>query len=177
MRSISEGKIEGFPTKDELRTCFVEHKEGDERDMSIMEYIRLSLKENGNEDISVKEIVETLKGVGFEGERAEMNIGQLSGGWKMKPGLAEAPLRQAQVLLLDEPTNHLGVGDVKWLQDCLKSHTEITSLIVCHDSMFFGCGLYGTLFTTRKIITTRKRSWYITRTISPSMFAPFPFAI
>lgn len=136
MRSISQGKLEGFPSKDELRTCFVEHKERDERDMSIVEYIRLALEENGNENISVKEIVETLKSVGFEGERAEMNIGQLSGGWKMKLGLAEAMLKRAQVLLLDEPTNHLDVGNVKWLQDYLKSHTEITSLIVSHDSKF-----------------------------------------
>ena len=31
MRSISQGKLEGFPSKDELRTCFVEHKERDEQ--------------------------------------------------------------------------------------------------------------------------------------------------
>ncbi|RPA99018.1 hypothetical protein L873DRAFT_1807203 [Choiromyces venosus 120613-1] len=136
MRSISQGKLEGFPSKDELRTCFVEHKERDERDMSIVEYVRLALEENGDENISEKEIVETLKSVGFDGERAEMNIGQLSGGWKMKLGLAEAMLKRAQVLLLDEPTNHLDVGNVKWLQDYLKSHTEITSLIVSHDSKF-----------------------------------------
>jgi elongation factor 3 len=40
------------------------------------------------------------------------------------------------VLLLDEPTNHLDVTNVKWLQDYLKAHTEITSLIVSHDSGF-----------------------------------------
>ncbi|KAG0126874.1 P-loop containing nucleoside triphosphate hydrolase protein [Tuber indicum] len=136
MRSISQGKLEGFPSKDELRTCFVEHKERDERDMSIVGYIRLALEENGDGNISDEEIVETLKSVGFEGERAEMNIGQLSGGWKMKLGLAEAMLKRAQVLLLDEPTNHLDVSNVQWLQDYLKLHTEITSLIVSHDSKF-----------------------------------------
>ncbi|KAI7342851.1 ABC transporter domain-containing protein [Hortaea werneckii] len=42
----------------------------------------------------------------------------------------------ADVFLLDEPTNHLDVGNVKWLQEYLKSHTEISSLIVSHDSGF-----------------------------------------
>jgi elongation factor 3 len=45
-------------------------------------------------------------------------------------------LMKADVLLLDEPTNHLDVANVRWLQEYLKSHTEITSLIVSHDSGF-----------------------------------------
>jgi elongation factor 3 len=42
----------------------------------------------------------------------------------------------ADVLLLDEPTNHLDGVNVKWLEGYLKQHTEITSLIVSHDSDF-----------------------------------------
>jgi elongation factor 3 len=38
--------------------------------------------------------------------------------------------------LLDEPTNHLDVTNIKWLETYLKSHTDITSLIVSHDSGF-----------------------------------------
>lgn len=136
MRSISEGKLEGFPTKEELRTCFVEHKQTEERDMSIVEYIQIALKDAGETGHSDEEIKETLRSVGFEGERARMNVSQLSGGWKMKLALAEAMLRRAEVLLLDEPTNHLDVTNVRWLQDYLREHTEITSLIVSHDSKF-----------------------------------------
>ncbi|RPB16545.1 hypothetical protein P167DRAFT_532096 [Morchella conica CCBAS932] len=136
MRSISEGKLEGFPSKDELRTCFVEHKSTEERDMSIVEYIQIALRDAGETGHSEDEIKETLRSVGFEGERADMMVGQLSGGWKMKLALAEAMLRRAEVLLLDEPTNHLDVHNVKWLQDYLKTHTDITSLIVSHDSRF-----------------------------------------
>ncbi|KAL7268553.1 [NU+] prion formation protein 1 [Rhizina undulata] len=142
MRSISEGKLEGFPTKEELRTCFVEHKmQGEDGDMPIVEFIRQSLindglgeefkGEDGGEKIRV-----VLKSVGFEGDRAEQTVGALSGGWKMKLALAEAMLKRAEVLLLDEPTNHLDVANVKWLQDYLKEHTDITSLIVSHDSGF-----------------------------------------
>lgn len=54
----------------------------------------------------------------------------------MKLALARAMLMKADVLLLDEPTNHLDVANVKWLQEYLKAHTEITSLIVSHDSGF-----------------------------------------
>jgi elongation factor 3 len=142
MRSISEGKLEGFPSKEELRTCFVEHRsQGDENELPIVEYIRQSLVadglgkgfegEEGGEKIKV-----VLRNVGFEGERVDFKVGELSGGWKMKLALAEAMLKKAEVLLLDEPTNHLDVGNVKWLQDYLKTHTNITSLIVSHDSGF-----------------------------------------
>jgi elongation factor 3 len=45
-------------------------------------------------------------------------------------------LKKADVLLLDEPTNHMDVENVKWLQTYLKTHPDITSLIVSHDSGF-----------------------------------------
>ena len=54
----------------------------------------------------------------------------------MKLALARAMLQKADVLLLDEPTNHLDVTNIAWLETYLKTHTEITSLIVSHDSSF-----------------------------------------
>ena len=136
MRSIAEGKLEGFPSKDELKTCFVEHNQGEDADLSILEFVSKDpeLAATGKERIS-----EVLSEVGFtagpEGRQSE-RVGSLSGGWKMKLALARAMLMGADVLLLDEPTNHLDVGNVKWLEEYLKSHTEITSLIVSHDSGF-----------------------------------------
>jgi elongation factor 3 len=136
MRSIAEGKLEGFPSKDELKTCFVEHNQGEDADLSILEFVSKDpeLASNGQERIS-----EVLNEVGFtagpEG-RQQQKVGSLSGGWKMKLALARAMLMGADVLLLDEPTNHLDVGNVKWLEEYLKKHTEITSLIVSHDSGF-----------------------------------------
>ncbi|MCJ1291967.1 hypothetical protein MMC34_003517 [Xylographa carneopallida] len=136
MRSIAEGKLEGFPSKDELRTCFVEHNQGEDADLSILEFIAKDpeLAAAGRERIS-----EVLSEVGFTAGpkgRQQQKVGSLSGGWKMKLALARAMLMKADVLLLDEPTNHLDVSNVKWLQEYLKSHTEITSLIVSHDSGF-----------------------------------------
>ncbi len=136
MRSIAEGKLEGFPSKDELRTCFVEHNQGEDADLSIFEFVSKDpeLAATGQERIS-----EVLSEVGFTAGpagRQQQKVGSLSGGWKMKLALARAMLMKADVLLLDEPTNHLDVGNVKWLQEYLKKHTEITSLIVSHDSGF-----------------------------------------
>jgi len=136
MRSIAEGKLEGFPSKDELRTCFVEHNQGEDADLSILEFVAKDpeLAASGRDKIS-----EVLSEVGFTagpGGRQQERVGSLSGGWKMKLALARAMLMKADVLLLDEPTNHLDVSNVKWLQEYLKSHTEITSLIVSHDSGF-----------------------------------------
>lgn len=136
MRSIAEGKLEGFPDKDELKTCFVEHNQGEDADLSVLDFVAKDpeLAATGRERMS-----EVLSEVGFtagqEG-RQQQKVGSLSGGWKMKLALARAMLMGADVLLLDEPTNHLDVGNVKWLQEYLKKHTEITSLIVSHDSGF-----------------------------------------
>ncbi len=136
MRSIAEGKLEGFPSKDQLKTCFVEHNQGEDADLSILEFVSKDpeLAASGKERIS-----EVLSEVGFtagpNGRQSE-KVGSLSGGWKMKLALARAMLMGADVLLLDEPTNHLDVGNVKWLEEYLKSHSEITSLIVSHDSGF-----------------------------------------
>lgn len=136
MRSIATGKLDGFPPQDEVRTCFVEHNQGEDADLSILEYCLKDpdLQSEGEERISA-----VLEEVGFtsgpEGRQSQ-KVGSLSGGWKMKLALARAMLMRADVFLLDEPTNHLDVANVKWLQEYLKSHTDISSLIVSHDSGF-----------------------------------------
>jgi elongation factor 3 len=136
MRSIAEGKLEGFPSPDEVRTCYVEHNQGEDADISILEYC---LRDPKLAKEGKKRISEVLEEVGFttgaEGRQSD-RVGSLSGGWKMKLSLAKAMILRADVLLLDEPTNHLDVTNIKWLEEYLKSHTEITSLIVSHDSGF-----------------------------------------
>ncbi|KAJ6446817.1 elongation factor 3 [Purpureocillium lavendulum] len=136
MRSIANGKLEGFPPQDVLRTCFVEHNQGEDADISILEFVSKdpTIADQGTERIS-----EVLSEFGFtagpEGRQAQ-KVGSLSGGWKMKLALARAMLQKADVLLLDEPTNHLDVTNIAWLENYLKTHTEITSMIVSHDSGF-----------------------------------------
>ncbi|KAK6537806.1 hypothetical protein TWF694_010711 [Orbilia ellipsospora] len=139
MRSIAEGKLEGFPSKDEVRTCFVEHKlQGEEAKLSIIEFIEQDpeISTEGGKAERRKRVKEALEAVGFDEYRQAQPVGALSGGWKMKVELARAMLLRADILLLDEPTNHLDVSNVRWLMDYLKEHTEITSMIVSHDSAF-----------------------------------------
>lgn len=136
MRSIAGGKLEGFPPQDEVKTCFVEHNQGEDAEITILEYI---VQDPRFKDESKERISEVLEEVGFtsgpDGRQSE-KVGSLSGGWKMKLALARAMLMRADVLLLDEPTNHLDVANVAWLEQYLQKHTEITSLIVSHDSGF-----------------------------------------
>lgn len=136
MKSIAGGKLEGFPPQDVLRTCYVEHNQGEDADISILDFMVKdpTIASEGRERIS-----EVLAEFGFtagpEGKQSQ-NVGSLSGGWKMKLALARAMLQKADVLLLDEPTNHLDVANIAWLETYLKTHTDITSLIVSHDSGF-----------------------------------------
>ncbi|RYP87824.1 hypothetical protein DL769_000416 [Monosporascus sp. CRB-8-3] len=136
MKSIAGGKLEGFPPQDVLRTCYVEHNQGEDADISILEFMVKdpTIASEGRERIS-----QVLEEFGFtsgpEGRQSQ-KVGSLSGGWKMKLALARAMLQKADVLLLDEPTNHLDLANIAWLENYLKTHTEITSLIVSHDSGF-----------------------------------------
>ncbi|KAH8661955.1 P-loop containing nucleoside triphosphate hydrolase protein [Xylariales sp. PMI_506] len=136
MKSIAGGKLEGFPPQDVLRTCYVEHNQGEDADISILDFMVKdpTIASEGRERIS-----DVLAEFGFtagpEGRQSQ-KVGSLSGGWKMKLALARAMLQRADVLLLDEPTNHLDVANIAWLENYLTTHTDITSLIVSHDSGF-----------------------------------------
>lgn len=134
MRAISKGQLEGFPCPEEVRTCFVEHRlQGEEGDMDLVSFIASDPELEG---VSRNKISVALQEVGFPDERLQQKVGSLSGGWKMKLELARAMLMKADVLLLDEPTNHLDVANVHWLENYLVRNTQITSLIVSHDSGF-----------------------------------------
>lgn len=136
LRSIGDNKLEGFPPPEEVKTCFVEHNQGEDADLSILEYVSRDprIPESSQELIS-SVLLEFGFTAGPDGIQAQ-KVGSLSGGWKMKLALARAMLMKADVLLLDEPTNHLDVANVRWLMDYLKRHTDITSMIVSHDSNF-----------------------------------------
>lgn len=133
MRSIAEGKLDGFPSKDEVRTCFVEHKtQAVEGDPDVFSYVSSDTEIQATSE----EIEKALEDVGFNADSRSQSVNALSGGWKMKLELARAMLMKADILLLDEPSNHLDVSNVKWLEDYLVAHNDITSLIVSHDTGF-----------------------------------------
>ncbi|KAF9436851.1 hypothetical protein BGZ76_002774 [Entomortierella beljakovae] len=134
MRAISQGKLDGFPSADVLRTVFVEHSlQGDQGEMPIVDFVASDVK---LANTPRKDVVNALLTVGFTEEMQKNPVASLSGGWKMKLELARAMLMNADILLLDEPTNHLDVANIKWLEDYLISQTNVTSIIVSHDSGF-----------------------------------------
>src|SRR5437879_154890 len=64
---------------------------------------------------------EVLHGLGFDDERIDGDVGELSGGWKMRVAMARVLLGRPDVLLMDEPTNHLDIESIIWLESFLKS--------------------------------------------------------
>jgi ATPase subunit of ABC transporter with duplicated ATPase domains len=78
---------------------------------------------------------EVLHGLGFTDEQIAGDVGHLSGGWKMRVGMARVLLGNFDVLLMDEPTNHLDIESILWLEDFL-AHTKATLLMTCHDRDF-----------------------------------------
>lgn len=73
-----------------------------------------------------------LAGLGFAPEQVEGDVGNLSGGWKMRVALAQILLAQPDVLLLDEPTNYLDIESIIWLEGFLRSYSGAV-LMTCHD--------------------------------------------
>ena len=70
---------------------------------------------------------EVLHGLGFDDERIDGDVGELSGGWKMRVGMARVLLGRPDVLLIDEPTNHLDIESILWLEAFLRRYPARSS--------------------------------------------------
>jgi elongation factor 3 len=134
MRSISNGQLEGFPPADEVKTVFVEADiMGELSHLACIDYIfqdpRIQACGSTKEEVAAM----MLK-VGFSKKMMSDPVTTLSGGWRMKLALSRAMLQNADILLMDEPTNHLDVMNVKWVKDYIQSLTNVTCIMVSHDS-------------------------------------------
>jgi ATP-binding cassette subfamily F protein 3 len=81
------------------------------------------------------EALAILAGLGFGPGDETRDLGELSGGWKMRGVLAGLLFQRPDVLLLDEPTNHLDLPSVAWFSDFLKRWNRCFMLI-SHDREF-----------------------------------------
>jgi ATPase subunit of ABC transporter with duplicated ATPase domains len=78
---------------------------------------------------------EILAGLGFRDEVVKGDVGNLSGGWKMRVALARILLMKPDALLLDEPTNHLDIESILWLEEFLR-HFDGALVMTSHDREF-----------------------------------------
>ncbi|RFC63905.1 MULTISPECIES: ABC-F family ATP-binding cassette domain-containing protein [Mesorhizobium] len=78
---------------------------------------------------------EVLGGLGFSPEMMNGDVGNLSGGWKMRVALARILLMRPTVMLLDEPSNHLDLESLIWLENFLKGFDGAV-LMTSHDRAF-----------------------------------------
>lgn len=137
MRAIANNQVEGFPDVTQVRTVFVEADiQGEQSHLSCVDYVFADPKIQAM-NIAKDDVRTTLANVGFTEDgkaKPDHAVSTLSGGWRMKLALARAMLQRADILLLDEPTNHLDVINVAWVKNYLNSLTDVTSIIVSHDS-------------------------------------------
>lgn len=76
-----------------------------------------------------------LTGLGFNKKTINKKTKDMSGGWKMRVGLARALFVQPSLLLLDDPTAHLDLEACVWLEEYLKKWKK-TLILVSHSMDF-----------------------------------------
>lgn len=87
------------------------------------------------EHFSEHEALRILSGLGFKTTDRERDIGEFSGGWKMRAVLSALLFQQPDLLLLDEPTNHLDLPSVTWFSNFLARYRR-AFVLISHDREF-----------------------------------------
>lgn len=77
-------------------------------------------------------VEQTLSKLGLNGD---IEMSQLSGGWRRRAALAKALVQEPDLLILDEPTNHLDLSSIQWLEQQLSAFKGAL-LFVSHDRQF-----------------------------------------
>lgn len=138
-KSILHVAMEAFARQNQLHTEIEELLKKLETDYSEEILHKLSDKQHEFDALDGYNIEfkahEILAGLGFSEEDQKRQLGEFSGGWRMRVMLAKILLQAPDILLLDEPTNHLDLPSIKWLETYLLAF-EGAIVIVSHDRWF-----------------------------------------
>ncbi len=120
----------------ELEAAMADPDRADEMDAIIERYgeVQARFEELGGYELEGR-AREVLAGLSFSQEMMDMDVGGLSGGWKMRVALARILLMRPDAMLLDEPSNHLDLESLIWLEGFLKGY-DGALLMTSHDREF-----------------------------------------
>ena len=119
-----------------LEAAMCDPDRADEMDAIVERYgeVQARFEELGGYELEGR-AREVLAGLSFSQEMMDMDVGALSGGWKMRVALGRILLMRPDVMLLDEPSNHLDLESLIWLEEFLKGY-EGALLMTSHDREF-----------------------------------------
>jgi len=120
----------------ELEAAMGDPDRADEMDQLIERYgeVQARFEELGGYALESR-AREVLAGLSFSQEMMDGDVGNLSGGWKMRVALARILLMKPDAMLLDEPSNHLDLESLIWLEEFLKSYDGML-MMTSHDREF-----------------------------------------
>jgi ATPase subunit of ABC transporter with duplicated ATPase domains len=107
--------------------------DADDLDRAIARYgeVQLRFEELGGYELEARAHT-ILAGLGLVDYQIEGDVGNLSGGWKMRVALAKILLLRPDMLLLDEPTNYLDIESILWLEQFLRDYPG-SVIMTSHD--------------------------------------------
>jgi ATPase subunit of ABC transporter with duplicated ATPase domains len=120
----------------ELETAMADPDRADDMEAIVERYgdVQARFEELGGYALESR-AREILAGLGFSQEMMDGDVGNLSGGWKMRVALGRILLMQPDTMLLDEPSNHLDLESLIWLEQFLKGY-EGALMMTSHDREF-----------------------------------------
>ena len=129
MRAVDERRLE-------LEQILAQEHSGPRHDAALSEFGDVLHELERHDFYTAESRAEAvLFGLGFKAEDLTRDVAELSGGIRMRVGLAKLLLQRPDFMMLDEPTNHLDIEARNWLEDYLDDY-EGGIILVSHDHYF-----------------------------------------